>query len=354
MSNATQVASARRPYTSPWVGICGWRRWLAALLTLLLTAVLQSARAQSGQPALVGEWLNGSASLADVSGYSPTGTHDGYAVGGGNYVFTNDVPPGKAGQSLFFYNGDTAIAVSNSSTLDANYTNTFDDQISTAFTVAFWAKGWPGGWSPFVSKDGLPTDAAGWALRAYGNRPCWTIQSAGVPCAVPVGTEVNGIPADLAGTNTFGNDGKWHVYVGTYSSLTGIRSLYVDGMLSGQENCNGLYRLAPLAHLCIGAKDSNPGNSFGNFFTGEIYDLRISNYDWNTNEVASYSALGSLAFSGPPVLHANQLVLTWSSGELLQATNLAGPWTPVDGATPPYTNLVNMAAPNMFFKLSNP
>ena len=101
-------------------------------------------------PNLVGEWLAGAPSLADVSGYAPAGTHDGYAVGNGNYIFTNDVPPGKTGQSLFLYNADTGIAISNSSTLDASYTNTFDDAINNAMTVAFWAKGFPGSWRPWV------------------------------------------------------------------------------------------------------------------------------------------------------------------------------------------------------------
>jgi hypothetical protein len=67
---------------------------------------------------------------------------------------------------------------------------------------------------------------------------------------------------------------------------------------------------------------------------------------------------GSPAFSGPIAITSgpsgSQLVLTWPYGMLLQATNVAGPWTPVAGAVSPYTNLINMTAPNMFYKLSNP
>ncbi|HZM06029.1 MAG TPA: LamG-like jellyroll fold domain-containing protein [Candidatus Saccharimonadales bacterium] len=289
MRNRTQIA-APNPYSCPRPKSGCRRRLLAAGLILGLAFLVQSARSQ---PALVGEWFNGTNSFADVSGYQAPGTHDGYDIGnaGGGYYFTNDVPPGRSGYSLYL-NHD-GIAISNSSTLDASYTNTFDQSISNAMTVTFWAKGWPGGWNPFVSKYGGVTEAAGWQLRADGQinaSPCWTIQGTGFG-AVPLGTLIYGNPADLAGTNTFGNDGKWHVYVGTYSALTGIRNLYVDGVLSGQETGNGLYALAPLEHVCIGAEDSPPGGSFGNFFTGEIYDVRISNYDWNTNEVAAYSAL---------------------------------------------------------------
>ena len=227
---------------------------------------------------LVGEWLAGTPNLTDVSGYSPAGTHDGYAVGGGNYVFTNDVPPGKAGQSLFFYNGDTAIAISNSSTLDASYTNTFDDTIHSAMTVAFWAKGWPGGWNPFVSKNGNSgSPLSGWELRSFMNSPCWTIRGAGGNGPVPVGTLVYGNPDDLAGTDTIGNDGNWHYYAGTYNSQTGVRKLYVDGWLVAQESGNGPYNLAMYSHLIIGGIDAWPGNSFGSFSTFEIYDVRIYN-----------------------------------------------------------------------------
>ncbi|HXS68515.1 MAG TPA: LamG-like jellyroll fold domain-containing protein, partial [Candidatus Polarisedimenticolia bacterium] len=120
---------------------------------------------------LVGEWLDGSTAgtnFLDVSGYSLSTNHGAYFVGGGTYVFTNDVPPGKSGQSLFLYNGDTGLAISNSSTLDASYDDTYDNRIDNTITVACWAKGWPGNWNPFVSKYGetTPSPSGGWQLRA--------------------------------------------------------------------------------------------------------------------------------------------------------------------------------------------
>jgi hypothetical protein len=59
---------------------------LAAICLLLV------ARAGAA-PSLIGQWLNGPANLADASGYSPAGTHNGYIVGAGHYRFTNDLPP---------------------------------------------------------------------------------------------------------------------------------------------------------------------------------------------------------------------------------------------------------------------
>src|SRR5665213_2342332 len=57
-------------------------------------------------PALLGHWLDGSdasTNFADVSGYSLAASHGAWIQGGGGYVFTNDVPPGKTGKSLLLY-----------------------------------------------------------------------------------------------------------------------------------------------------------------------------------------------------------------------------------------------------------
>jgi hypothetical protein len=314
-------------------------------LTISSNTVL-SVYPTAPQPAanLVGEWLSGVTNLTDTSGYSPAGTHDGYgALAGGGpspfYAFTNDVPSGQVGYSLVLSSGTTGIAISNSSSLDANYTNTFDNQINTSMTVECWAKGVPGGWNPFVSKFG--ESESGWQLRVNGSSdPCWSMRGAG-------GTD------DMAsGTATEGT--RWHHYAGTYDSVAGIRSLYVDGQLAVQQTGQALYTLAPAAHLAIGAKDAAAGNSFGNFFSGRIYDVRIFNTALSQAQVnaALLPAQSSApVFGGPPVLMGNNFVLTWSSGYLLSATNVAGPWTHT-GASSPYTNNVT-TAPMMFYKLSS-
>ncbi|MGO8741062.1 MAG: hypothetical protein ACLQUR_01525, partial [Limisphaerales bacterium] len=55
-------------------------------------------------------------------------------------------------------------------------------------------------------------------------------------------------------------------------------------------------------------------------------------------------------------LYGGGFVLSWPFGTLDEATNLNGPWTPVEsapansGAT--YTNIID--SPEMFFKVSNP
>jgi hypothetical protein len=250
--------------------------------------------------ALVGQWFSGAANLTDVSGYSPAGTHDGLAVGGAN-SFSSDVPPGWTGQSLRLNAG--GISIANSSTLDANYTNTFDADLQTAFTVAFWAKGWPGSWQYFVSKNGdSGSPNAGWTLRNDGNNnvsPCFTMRSPGG--TVVVGTAVYGNSDDLAATSlTYANDGLWHHYAGTYSTLTGFRNLYVDGVLAAYETNNGVYNLAAYSHLVIGAIDASPGNAFGSYFTGNIYDARVYDYDLTASQVAQLATLPDPVVLGQP------------------------------------------------------
>ncbi len=264
-------------------------------------------------------------------------------------------------------------------------------------------------------------EPAGSFAPTVNDRPCWTIRGTGRHGHIGFG-RLRQSGEDLAASNFFENDGNWHQYIGTFDAATGIRNLYVDGMLAAQETNSGAYNLAPVEHLCFGAQDSS-GSNFGNFSTFEIYDVRIYNYEihfgcaiplvipepvttnvqsgqtvqlgapsgignceWTSNGVPILGAdTSSLTitnvtvsavyvldainecdetypieifnlvvwpppFSGNPVLNGNQVVLTWSSGALLEATNLAGPWTPVAGATSPYTNNV-MVAPQMFFKL---
>ena len=247
------------------------------------TLALQSA-------SVVGEWFTNN-TLADVSRFQPAGTHDGYDITGtGSYYFTNDVPAGKPGKSLVLFNGDTGIAIQNSSIADANYTNTFDTVIHHSFSVGCFAKGWPAAWNPFVSKYG--ENGLGWQLRQYGFNgvsPCWTVR----------GTGDND---DMAATslNLSTDTNNWHLYVATYDAPTRVRSLYVDGVLSATETNNGAYALSPSSHLCIGARD-NGTNNFGNYFTGQIYDVRVYNYALTIPPImAWYGAVPpAIAAAGP-------------------------------------------------------
>ena len=138
-------------------------------------------------------------------------------------------------------------------------------------TIMCWAKGVPGGWNPWVTKWGENT--FGYQLRVNNSSdPTWTIRGTG------------GAEDMQASKATTGN--VWHHYTGTYSPVTGVRSLYVDGVLAAQETGQGPYSQTDFSHFMIGAKDSggsgplnaNGTANFGNYFTGDIYDVRVYNY----------------------------------------------------------------------------
>ena len=259
---------------------------------------------------LVGEWLNNAgAGLADVSGFSLAANHGAYTVGNANILFTNDVPPGKTGASLYFSTADSGLAISNSSTLDANHDKTFDNAIQNAFTVSVWGRGFPAGWNPFVSKwgEGPPynTPNGGWQMRAEGDgqHADFTVRdnNAGGLVFGKAGDALDDLTTTIPS-----NDSGWHLYTGTFNADTGIRSLYVDSVLAAQETNNVPYDLAAWAHLCIGAKESPattglPATTFGNYSITEIYDVRIYNYDFTQGEIVTnlYGAVPAVVTSQP-------------------------------------------------------
>jgi hypothetical protein len=321
-------------------------------------------------PNLLGAWITGAANLADSSGYRLAGTHDGYTIGSTNYVFTNDVPAGASGVSLWLPSGNTAIGISNSATGDLAYTNTFDTLMSNSMTVTFWAKGAPGGgsWNPWISKYG--ENNLGWQYRigTDGGRPVWTVRdgSSGTFTDGSMGPSWSrgGDQDDMHASFVVANTGIWHFYAGTYDSVLGVRKLYVDGVYGGGERGNTQYTMAAAEHVMIGGRENGVG-SFGNYFTGEIYGVRLYSAALSTNQLNNLMIAGTINppsapmfTGGNPVVttgpNGKQFVLTWSSGTLRSATNVAGPWTPVAGATSPYTNLLNITVPDMFYILSNP
>jgi len=206
-----------------------------------------------------------------------------------------------------------------------------------------------------VSKNGdSGSPESGWTLRRQGgesqNNPCWTMREPGGTLVLGAGS------ADDMGTSTMNlADGNWHFYAGTYSKATGYRSLYVDGVLVAQETGNGAYNLPSAEHLVIGGIDDSPGNSFGGYFTGEFYDVRIYNYALTLTQLNAVEAPPQPTLTTHVIPGANgkpgQYVLTWNVGTLLEATNLTGGWTRTTNSSP-FTN--TLTAPLLFFRASNP
>jgi len=297
---------------------------------------------------LVGQWFDGTASLADHSGHLP-GTHNAYGVGATatNYRFTNNVPPGKSGSSLNLYGG-TSMGISNSWLTDPGYVNTFDDGIATSFTVTAWAKGQPGVWNPFVSKNG---EAEGWQLR----------RGSGVNAVFTMRGTVTADPLGAAGGS--GADGAWHYYVGTFDSATTTRTLYVDGVVQNVTTGDASYTLSPNSRLVLGGRFNPPGvtnaiDGAANFTGGLLYDVRIYNTAISEAQQAYLAAPGVSALPTQKITATvttpGQMQLSWlNGGKLLEATNVVGPWVTNQAATPPYTVLTTNN-PAQFFRILFP
>lgn len=298
--------------------------------------------------ALIGQWLPGNTNYVDASGYSPAGTHDGYLGVGSNVRFTNDVPRGKSGSSLFF-GGGTAIAISNtaSSIHPATYVNDFDDKVQNRSSVAFWYKPDPAttglaGFACLVSKRGENN-------QGFSIRP----ESGGTDGTIPVGfTLRNTSGADDVSGNINKNDGQWHHYAATWDGLFGVRRLYVDGVISLEiGNDFGPMGLASQYALLLGGKN-NPATAGviqgDSNIRGSLYDVRYYNYALDGSEVTQ------LAFQ-PPTLSISpsgaNVVLTWSAGSLLESTSVTGPWTTNSAALSPYTT---PATGNKFYRVQAP
>jgi hypothetical protein len=231
-------------------------------------------------PALVGEWFTGSQSLADQSGFTPAGTHDGVDdIGFNNAQWASgDAPVGHTGSSILF-DGSYAVGITNSLNTDTNYKPTFDLTLSKKMTVAFWAKYTAPDIKPFVAKNGT---SVGWQFQndTTTTNPEFTLK----------GTST----ANLQSTSNV-TDGNWHHYAGTWDGTTGIRSVYIDGVLTanltndlGTMTTAGNYRLLLGGIDTVGTGDANIN---GPFFNGQLYDVRIYNYALSQAQVQALAGV---------------------------------------------------------------
>ena len=216
---------------------------------------------------LVGRWVSGAQSLSETSGYRVAGTHDGVAIGGnaGLLAYSSDVPAGFEGKSLDLTAGNVGVSINKSASTDTGYVNTYDDVIHSQFTVAFWAKGFPTTWNPWVAKGG--ENNIGWQVRRMENDPVAGFTMRGID-----NDDGRGSPINV-------NNANWHHFAGVWSQATGTRTLYVDGVFSHtvSNNPSELMTLAPGSHLGLGARQVASGGGYDGYFAGKLFDVRIYN-----------------------------------------------------------------------------
>ena len=242
---------------------CENLRNLALAATLGAAALF--AAATPAKADLVGHWFSGAANLSETSGYRAAGTHDGVAVGTtANLAFSADVPTGCTGQSLDLTLGNVGVSINKSATTDTGYLNTYDSVIQSQCTVAFWGKGFPGVWNPWVSKDG---ETNGWEFRRFstGNTSCFTIRGIDNP--------------DGGGSPTNVNNGNWHHFAAIWNQTTGTRTLYIDGVYSNvvTNTTTQVMALPAGSHLALGARQRATNGAYDGYYSGKLFDVRIYN-----------------------------------------------------------------------------
>jgi hypothetical protein len=155
-------------------------------------------------------------------------------------------------------------------------------------------------------------------------------------------------------------DGKWHHIVMSkiwHTNTACISRLYVDGGAA-----IGGVTVETTTDSGAGSMQDDDGTirylgftqsgELGNVqFIGQIDEVAVY-----TNALSEAQArlhyLASGAKPAVPITHArsgSNLILIWPQGTLQSADNLSGPWSPVIGATSPYTNAISGG--NRFFRV---
>lgn len=203
--------------------------------------------------------------LVESSGRYTGGLHDGTAVGSVAYTTGPTSVDASFGQALDL-SGTGGVRVNNSRIGEANYRNTFDTAITNAeaLTISLWARGFPGRWSEFLSKQG---EQVGYQLRRHNNtdNATYTLRNT-------AGDDDSQGAIDIA----TGQD-RWIHYVGTWDGST--RRLYIDGVedtaaevtgdtaAGGPGNAEDYWLTFGLRH------DSTDANTFLYRFAGQIDDV---------------------------------------------------------------------------------
>jgi len=147
-------------------------------------------------------------------------------------------------------------------------------------------------------------------------------------------------------------DTGWHFLSGVCDEANGNVSLYVDGALAGQASILALSGItnAVSVPLSIGARATSATSGNNLQFVGKMNDVAIYNYALSSSQVQQLYTAASVPLMNLTSSNNNQVINY--TGELLSSTNVAGPYTPVPGASPP-SYLVPSTNSQMFYRVNN-
>jgi hypothetical protein len=176
----------------------------------------------------------------------------------------------------------------------------------------------------------------GWNMYQYAGSGYWTLNL------------FSGISGSTFYTDFAYNPlvpGQWYYLVFTDDGNT--IQLYVDGNAAGGN--------VPATDYAPQGVNGDPSLNCGDEILGQRGDyaffganagegdVAIYNYALSPAQIMNHYLNGaSVAPSSPAAaLVSGEVIITWSSGYLFSSTNLAGPYSQVNGATSPYTSPTN-------------
>jgi hypothetical protein len=252
-----------------------------------------------------------------------------------NGVYPGGIVPGGIAGPQIAGLGTNVAAPGNGivSCVDAGNDPTFNPTGQQPFSTLLWFKGYPG---DSRVQTLMSHGTTNWAMNLDGTtgRIVWNLFNGG----------------QVTSTNIL-NDGNWHNVVGVFNGTTS--SLYVDGVINSSGAAAALAG-EPNADLFLGG---NPdftaigvnqrylagGLAQVALFTNALTSAQISNL-YNLAVVVATPTI-SLTRIG------NSLIISYT-GTLLSSANAQGPYTPVAGATSPYT--VPLTDAQHFYRARNP
>jgi len=262
----------------------------------------------------------------------PEAVNYGSAAVNGTYL--SGVPPGAVpgpGNNVLGTNVLAAPINGVISCVDAGSDPSFNPSGKQSFTAVTWFQAYP---ADDRAQTIMSHGVTNWAMNLDGTtgRLVWNLFTSGT---------------QVTSTNIL-NDGNWHFVAGVYDGSTSNSYLYVDGQLNASLTITNLVASEPNAHLYLGGNsDFTAVGSNQRYFGGALAQAAFFTNALTAAQILSLYVVTTVT----PTISISRLgtapVITYT-GTLLSSTNVVGPYSPVSGATSPYT--VPLDAPQTFYR----
>ena len=208
------------------------------------------------------------------------------------------------------------------SCVDAGYDPAFNLTGTQPFTAMIWFRTYP-------------ADGRTQTIMSHGGTASWAIKLMGTS-----GTVIWNSGAGLIPSTNILNDGNWHFVAGVYDGRKNY--LYVDGALNNSGTAtHGVVGNTSDDVLLGGDPDYTLVGNNEQYFAGAIAQAAFFTNALTSGQAQAIYQAGiqppppaTLAIQKPVV---GQMQLSWNYGTLQAATNVAGPYSDVAGATSPCT-----------------